>query len=1187
MNVKKYIWPSKRLHRLPIILVGVFILYSLLGFFLLPKIILNITTSTITDQLNRQTKIEQVKFNPYLFSCELNGLTIKGKTGQKNWLTVDRILINLQSASLFYQALVLSQIRIEQPRLSITRYPDHTYNFSDLLRGQTGSKPDKTKKSNFRFSLNNIVLQAGEVDFIDQPMQTRHQISKINFSLPSLSNFPADVDTHVKPYFSAQVNNMSFEMDGRTKPFAKSKQTEFDLVLNDLSLPYYLSYLPGKRNFSLTRGELSSNLTISYAQPAQRATYLRVNGELDLNHLHISNNKATNKDHELCVIPGLKIKLSGGNLLAGQLNMAKVHLKEPRINIVRLQNGTLSLPMLSKETESPDKKEVSSGKRGKNPFSLSMAHFQLESGKVSFIDNSTSPSFTTTLEPVQISLKGLQLGAAARQSEFQFSTRTDNGGTLSVNGSLGLNPISLKAKAQLSDFLLPPYSAYYSPYFLGTINSGLLNLDMDVSYKRADAGGINLDNMDLFLENLSIRDIQGQKAVTVPKFVLKKGQVDLSGQKITLGTIQISQGDFRIKRNEDSSVNLVNLLAARSFEQKANPDDNSTREKWNFSLNQFRIAECKTVFLDQTRSSPTRIAVSDISCRMNDLSTTKGEKGSLKASMRIEENGLLNAEGELGLSPLTAGIDIGLQGIDLTDFEPFVKDHVHLALQNGILETKGRFEIQASGQGSAPALSFNGQAGILDLKISEPRQKTDLLSWNRLELEGIEFESLQPAIRIKKIGLVSLNSQIIIYEQGGSNLQSIFKTKEKAERSPEKRTEKETKAVFAVEELQLRRGSLTFIDRKVSPSFHTSLDKLQGTIKDLSNQDERPLDISLQADLGTNAPLNLDGKARFLGQGLFTDLGIHLSNIALSPLSPYSGRYIGYTIKKGKFNLASKVQIKGEELECDNRLLLDQFTLGEKVDSPKAINAPVKLGLALLKNRKGEIHINKNVSGDLSSPEFSIGDIVMKVFVNVLVKAATSPFSLLGSMFGGGEDINFVLFSPGQTSLSQKAGDKLKTLGKALYERPGLEVEVIGRADTSSDRASLHQKRFRNLLKEQKLLDMKDKGKSEIDLEDVPITEEEYSTYLWQAYKEAPMEKPENILGLTKKLPPEEMEQRLKKSIVITENKLRQLAINRAREVIGFIHQTGSVESERLFLHNPKLGQSQDDTFTRVEIRLH
>jgi uncharacterized protein involved in outer membrane biogenesis len=1186
MNVKKYIWPSKRLHRLPIILVGVFILYTLLGFFLLPKIILNIATSAITEQLNRQTKIEQVKFNPYVFSCELTGLSIKGKTGQKNWLTVDRIMVNLQSASLFYQALVLSQIRIEQPRLSITRYPDQTYNFSDLLTGQTSSKPEETKKSNFRFSLNNIVLQAGEVDFIDQPMQTRHQISKINFSLPSLSNFPADVDTHVKPYFSAQVNNMTFEMDGRTKPFAKSKQTEFDLVLDDLSLPYYLSYLPGKRNFSLTRGKLSSNLTISYAQPAQRATYLRINGELNLNNLHISNNKATNKDHELCVIPGLKVKLSGGNLLAGELNMAKVHLKEPRINVVRLQNGTLSLPVLSKKAESPDKKEVSTGKRGKKPFSLSLAHFQLESGKVSFIDNSTSPSFTTTLESVQISLKGLQLGAAS-QSEFQFSTQTDNGGTLSVNGSLGLSPISLKAKAQLSDFLLTPYSPYYNPYFLGTIDSGHLNLAMDVSYKRADAGGMNLDNIDLFLENLSIRDTQGQKAVTVPEFALKKGRVGLSGQKITVGTIQIRQGDFRIKRNEDSSVNMVNLLAAGSSEQKANPDGNSTREKWNFSLNQFRIDECKTVFLDQTRSSPTRIAVSDISCRMNDLSTTQGERGSLKASMRIEENGQLNAEGDLGLSPLTVGIDIGLQDIDLTDFEPFVKDHVDLALQNGILETKGRFEIQASGQGDAPAVSFNGQAGILDLKISEPRQKTDLLSWNRLGLEGIEFENLQPAIRIKKVGLVGLNSQIIIYEEGGSNLQRMFKTKEKPERSPEKSPEKETKAVFAVEEFELSRGSLTFIDRKVSPSFQTSLDDLQGTIKNLSNQDERPLDISLQADLGTNAPLNLDGKASFLGQGLFTDLGVHLANIALSPLSPYSGRYIGYTIKKGKFNLAFKVQIKGEELECDSRLLLDQFTLGEKVDSPKAVNAPVKLGIALLKNRKGEIHINKTVSGDLSNPEFSIGDIVMKVFVNVLVKAATSPFSLLGSMFGGGEDINFVLFSTGQTSLSQQAMDKLKTLGKALYERPGLEVEVIGRADTSSDRASLHQKRFRNLLKRQKLLDMKDKGKSDIDLEDVRITEEESPTYLWQAYKEAPMEKPENILGLTKKLPPEEMEQRLKKSIVITENELRQLAINRAREVIGFLHQTGPVESERLFLHNPKLGQSQNDTFRKVEIRLH
>jgi hypothetical protein len=324
-----------------------------------------------------------------------------------------------------------------------------------------------------------------------------------------------------------------------------------------------------------------------------------------------------------------------------------------------------------------------------------------------------------------------------------------------------------------------------------------------------------------------------------------------------------------------------------------------------------------------------------------------------------------------------------------------------------------------------------------------------------------------------------------------------------------------------------------------------------------------------------------------LGERFFTDMKLQLANIALSPLSPYSGKYIGYSINKGKFNLDSTVRIEGEALESDNSLLLDQLNLGEKVDSPAAVNAPVKLGLALLKNRQGEIHIDKSVSGDLSDPEFTVGDLVMRVFVNVLVKAATSPFAILGAMFGGGEDINMVSFAPGQASLSEEAEAKMTKLGKALYERPGLKVDVLGRADTSKDRAALEERRFQQQLREQKYLDLSKKERAETSSQEMRILPEEYEVYLWKAYKEAPLEKPKNALGLTKKLPPEEIEERLRTSVAVVEDDLRQLAAARAKKVLSFLHEAGPVAPERLFLQHPELGTAAGDAYTKVEMRMH
>lgn len=1186
MKVKKYIWPANRLQRLAVILFVALLLYTVLGFFLVPKIIMNVATSTITKQLNRQTKIEQVKFNPYIFSCQIDGLAIQKKSGPENWIKVDRLLVNLQAASLFKQALILSQLQIDHPQLSITRYSDYTYNFSDLLKEPTAENPDQEAKEPFRFSLNNIEIQSGEMKFIDQPKQTKHQISDLKFSLPTLSNFPFYVDTYVNPHFSAQINNMLFDLGGQTKPFAQTRQSKFDLVINDLSLPYYLNYLPGKRNFSLAKGKLSSNLTVTYGQTSQESTYLNLEGGLEFNNLQLI--KTSHKKRDLCTIPNLDIELSGGNLLAGQVHMAKVQIKEPIINLLRLQDGTIFMPTINKEAEpSEEEDNTSSEKTSQKGFSLSLDHFQLDSGTVSFTDNSTSPSFTTRLDPVQFSLRGLQTSSDS-PSEFQLGMRTQAGESILINGNFGFNPTSFQAQAELSDLVLNLYAPYYKPYFLGNIDSGQCDLAMNISYKGSKSNEISLDKMKLLLENLSVRDAQGEKAVTIPKFVLQEAKIDPSDQKISVDKISIEEGDFRIKRNKDGSINLGNLIAEKSPKKENRSEDRPSEKTWQFLLDQFSIAQSKTTFLDKTTSSPAELSISNISCSLNNLSNIDGEKGSLDASMLIEKQAKLETKGNFGLSPLQAKIDLGLKNLELKDLEPFIREHADLALQKGVFETKGSLEMSKSVKKDKLSLSFSGQASIVDLKTFEAEKKADFLGWKELKLEGINFDNQRPAIRIKKIDLVGLDSQMLIYPDGSSNLKRILKTKpSKSKPSPKPRQDKDSQAILAVDQFQLSQGKLTFMDNSVSPSFESSLDDLQCTIKDISNQKEQPADISIQAQLGSNAQFNLQGKANFLIEKIFTNIDLHLANLALPPLSPYSGKYVGYAINKGKFNLDSQVRLTGKELQSKNKLLLDQFTLGEKVDSPQAVNAPIKLGIALLKNRKGEIHIDKSVSGDLSDPKFSIVDIVMKVFINVLVKAATSPFAVLGSMFGGGEDINFVLYQPGQASLDQEAKSKMQTLAKALYERPGLKVEVLGRADTSSDKSSLHQKRFRNMLKEQKLQDMKNKGQSKLSLEDIRISQEEYPAYLWQAYKQAPMEKPQNVLGLTKKLPPEELEQRLKTYISITEDDLRNLAKNRAEKVISFLQQAGPVEPERLFLQNPELGASQDHNFRKVEIRIH
>jgi hypothetical protein len=106
------------------------------------------------------------------------------------------------------------------------------------------------------------------------------------------------------------------------------------------------------------------------------------------------------------------------------------------------------------------------------------------------------------------------------------------------------------------------------------------------------------------------------------------------------------------------------------------------------------------------------------------------------------------------------------------------------------------------------------------------------------------------------------------------------------------------------------------------------------------------------------------------------------------------GKYAGYAIEKGKLSLFVKYKIENKQLTAENRVFLDQLTFGEAVDSPDATKLPVTLAVALLKNQNGEIDINLPIAGSLDDPQFSIGGLVVKVIVNLLVKAVTSPFAL-------------------------------------------------------------------------------------------------------------------------------------------------------------------------------------------------
>jgi outer membrane protein OmpA-like peptidoglycan-associated protein len=278
-------------------------------------------------------------------------------------------------------------------------------------------------------------------------------------------------------------------------------------------------------------------------------------------------------------------------------------------------------------------------------------------------------------------------------------------------------------------------------------------------------------------------------------------------------------------------------------------------------------------------------------------------------------------------------------------------------------------------------------------------------------------------------------------------------------------------------------------------------------------------------------------------------------------------QYLAHPIKTGKARADIDVTVLNKNLEAKNRILLRRMDFGPKVKdpSPEAQDLPLDLALPVLKDPSGNINLNIPVQGRIDDPQFRLTETIFSSVMGLFVKAAFSPFSLLGTVFAGSpEESGVFTFAPGRAILSPQELDRLDTISQALNKRPKLDVEIVGYADPESDADALHETLFQRAVKKQKWLDMG--GEAPADLDSVSLTPEEYAEYLEDAYKEAPFEKPENVFGAVQTQPVEVMEQALREHLAPAPQDLQKLAADRARNVRQRLVERGKVASSRLFL---------------------
>jgi hypothetical protein len=1196
-------------------------------FLALPPLARHLAVQKIEEATGRKAEIARVSFNPFTLSAGVSGFRLSEKGTGAPFLSFSSARLALSPLSLPRRSFIIKEIRIASPYLHVVRNAPNSFNFSDLL---TGKQQPKKAGGSYLFSLNNITLSHGSLDFQDKalPVERLHQVRNLTLAVPFFSNIPYLADRYVTPHFSAVVNGTPLDLSGRLKPLTHSIEASIDLKVQSLDLPYYLGYLPFPLPVRVESGRLSTALELGYRVDDKAGPEATLAGTLSLDQVAL-------REHGGAPLAGLhrgELKIKKAALLARQFDLTALELDKMELHASRDAAGSWNFqklraakaePAAGKGAEAPSPAKQAGP--AAPPLSLQLAKFSLTGSKVHLRDATPKGGFTSDLNDITLSLAEFST-APGRRAPFSFSLATARGEQVELKGELVPAPLELRANLTLAGVPLKDYYPYLSELLTAPL-TGTLGAGSEILYSASR--GLLLEKTSLKGANLAASFGHGE-GVRLKEALLSGISLDLKEKKALVGSVALKGGNAILSRGEDGAISAQRLLKAKSGApvqgtaagkqmkrpapaqakpaKKTVPGQQAAPTPFSYRVAKIAGSDIAVKFTDRTKEEAPTFALSRLKFTLEGLSGPKQGPIPFTLATGYGGKGSVSAAGNVNLAPLRLKGKLQLHRIALRDFDAYIPEGTAIFLADGSLDTSLTYNLEQAAAGLKG--SFGGSLGVRSFYCQDTDLDEDLIKWESLQMENISGTLAPFSLAIRDVSLSNFFARVIVEPDGTLNLQHLTgRQAEPAAAQPAPgavpgaakpaatkpdaagaRTAATAKpapasgkpapgapgsaasppAPVRIGTVTVQGGTLDFSDRHLKYPFDTTFFNLGGRVSGLSSEANRAADVDLRGNLENHSPLSITGVVNPLRGDLFLDLKIAFTDIELSPFTPYANTYLGYSVDKGKLNLDLSYKIDKKVLTSSNKLFIDQFTFGKQVPSDKATKLPVRLAIALLKDRKGEIHLDLPVVGQTDDPKFSVWKVVMQMLKNLLVKAATSPFALLGSMFGGGEDFSAVPFAPGSDRISKADEAKLLKLSQLLLERPALNLEISGFVDRNTDAEGYRNELLLKKMKGEKFRALAKGGKIREGQtqEETELSPQEYPVYLKAVYAREKFSKPRNALGFAKDLPDAEMRKLIITHTVVGDNELQALARGRAGAVRDFLLKSGKLPAERLFEKN-------------------
>ncbi|MDP2142098.1 MAG: DUF748 domain-containing protein [Gammaproteobacteria bacterium] len=699
---------------------------------------------------------------------------------------------------------------------------------------------------------------------------------------------------------------------------------------------------------------------------------------------------------------------------------------------------------------------------------LLIADLRVEDTSLAFSDDVPSPPFFTTIDALDFAVQNLTTFPDATAGQT-LSLTLGNGSQLHWSGTTSISPLRSEGDVTLRG----PYPDLLYRYFRSQLSVRLEDgwLDSGFHYSVGLRGGDGLQaavtDLHVSLSDLVVSDVaSGSMLANLPLIALEGGALQWPQRRLSLATARLDGFDLRPERMRDGQINFLTLLPESTPEEPVPSvpaiTGSGASAPWQLNVGQLALGGWTVNVVDRVPADPVALTL-DIDATVDDISNAPDASMALNGTLNLSTGGALRVDGALTVLPAVRfDGDIALEQLLLTIAQPYLAEFANISIDDG------RFSI-AGEVGAAPgSLSYQGSLTLADLAVTDTVEQESLVAVERVQIDSLSVQAGERMqVDITDITVTAPYARVEIEVDGSTNIGRTLIVSESDQAVDETATAEDTVAEevsaplmpVTIQSIRIEQGSADFADRSLPLPFEVHMTDLRGQISALSTRSSEPARVSVEGQVDEFGQVTIGGQLRPLAFSEFTEIDMRFRNLDIPSMSPYIIKFAGRRIDEGALDVDLSYRINDSQLSGDNAMVMRDLVLGERVPHPDAMDLPLGLAVALLKDRNGVIDLEVPVSGDLNNPQFAYGSLIRNALANIITNIVAAPFRFLSRLIGGGddEDMGVIGFLPGRADLSPPERQKLLRLATALTERPQLQLSITGAYASDEDTAVLRE----------------------------------------------------------------------------------------------------------------------------------